>query len=77
MTDPPDVMITSADVAVRFGRTEVLQHVSGHVALGDSVTITGRSGSGKSTLYAVMAGTVFPTTGAVSVAGADLRRGRH
>lgn len=69
-------MISLVDVDVRFGQLDVLRQVSGIVEVGDYVTVTGRSGSGKSTLLNVMAGTVFPTSGTVVVAGADLRRAR-
>ena len=52
----------------------VLRGGSFNVAAGEWVALTGRSGSGKSTLLGVLAGLDRPTSGRVSVEGADLGR---
>ncbi|TAJ18858.1 MAG: amino acid ABC transporter ATP-binding protein [Dehalococcoidia bacterium] len=42
------------DVTKRFGRNEVLRHVTNHVADGEKVVVIGPSGSGKSTLLRIV-----------------------
>jgi len=48
---------------------QALSHVNFTVAAGDSLGIIGLNGSGKSTLLQIIAGTLQPTQGAVSVKG--------
>ncbi|WP_071517602.1 ABC transporter ATP-binding protein [Geitlerinema sp. PCC 9228] len=46
-----------------------LQNINLEVAWGETLGIVGRNGSGKSTLLQIIAGTLLPTTGEVSVGG--------
>lgn len=69
-------MIDSAGVAsfddatvVRFRET-LLPPVTGHVAAGEVLAITGANGSGKTTLLRLLAGMQRPTAGSVLVHGA-------
>lgn len=60
-----------------YGTTRVLEDIDLSVAPGEVVAIVGRSGSGKTTLLRLIAGTLTPTSGEVSLLGAspsDARR---
>ena len=46
-----------------------LQGINLSIAAGESVALVGRNGAGKSTLLGLVAGTVYPTLGSVSVSG--------
>ena len=46
-----------------------LKDVTFSIGAGESVAIVGRNGAGKSTLLGLLAGTVYPTLGSVSVTG--------
>src|SRR5262245_65724928 len=54
------------------GILTIVNGVSLDIAAGESVAIIGASGAGKSTLLALLAGLDTPTSGSISLAGADL-----
>lgn len=52
-----------------FSTFKALNSVSFSVSKGETVGIVGRNGAGKSTLLQIICGTLFPTTGEVSIRG--------
>ena len=57
--------LSFAQVCRRFGRLTVLGGVSGSVAPGQALLVTGRNGSGKSTLLRCLAGLLAPDSGTI------------
>lgn len=54
-----------------FGYVRALDGVDLRVEAGESVGLVGHNGAGKSTLMNVLAGTIVPDAGAITVAGSD------
>jgi heme exporter protein A len=57
--------LSFSGVRRRFGRLAVLTGVSGEVAAGQVLLVTGRNGSGKSTLLRCLAGLLLPDAGTI------------
>lgn len=55
-----------------FGALKVTQNVSLTISPGEATGILGPNGAGKSTLFAMIAGTLAPTSGAVAFMGKDI-----
>jgi putative ABC transport system ATP-binding protein len=62
----------SKTVSSPEGPLAILSDVTVAVRAGDTLAIVGASGAGKSTLLALLAGLDSPTSGRVSIAGADI-----
>ena len=67
-------MLHGHDLAFDYGATEVLRGVSIDVPADGFVGILGPNGSGKTTLLRMLAGTIRPSRGAVTLDGVDLTR---
>jgi putative ABC transport system ATP-binding protein len=71
-TGAPTVELRSVDFAYRTGG-QVLHDLSFVIPAGTSVAVVGETGSGKSTMAKLLARLADPTSGAVLIAGHDLR----
>ncbi len=66
------VKVEFQDIALAFGKTEVLRNISLAIEPGEFFALLGPSGSGKSTLLRVIAGFARPQSGRVLVDGKDI-----
>ncbi|PKK96403.1 MAG: hypothetical protein CVV58_06540 [Tenericutes bacterium HGW-Tenericutes-3] len=60
-------MINFKDVAVSFGKFNVLHHINFEINKGDFLHIIGPNGSGKTTLVKLLVGLLKPTNGQISI----------
>jgi iron complex transport system ATP-binding protein len=65
-------MLRASDLVVRFGAQPVLDRLSLEVQAGAVVGVLGPNGCGKTTLLRVLAGTLSPQAGRVTMDGRDL-----
>jgi len=65
-------MLRAIELTVAFGATRVLDRVSLDITAGALVGILGPNGSGKTTLLRVLAGTLAPQSGRVTLDGSDV-----
>src|SRR5688572_7757281 len=75
VTDVDPVLATSA-VTKRFGAVVAVDAVTLTVSAGERRAVIGPNGAGKSTLFALVAGTLSPSSGRVSLLGEDVTRDR-
>jgi len=68
----PRIVLSAIDITVAFGAQRVLDCVSIDVPQGALVGVLGPNGSGKTTLLRVMAGTLKPQSGRVTLDGQDI-----
>jgi iron complex transport system ATP-binding protein len=67
-------LLRAADVEFAYGQTPVLRGVSLEIPAGSFVGILGPNGSGKTTMLKVLAGTLKPSRGVVSIDDLDMSR---
>jgi len=68
------VRVEFHDIALAFGKTQVLRDIDLVIEPGEFFALLGPSGSGKSTLLRVIAGFAFPQSGQVLLDGQDISR---
>ena len=66
-TVQPDVLVRA--LTRRFGVRTVLHELSLSLAAGERLAVLGRNGAGKTTLLRCLAGSLLPSSGAVTVGG--------
>ncbi len=69
-----DDAIEISDLHFSYGDLEIFRGLSLRIARGKVVAILGASGSGKSTLLKIIGGQLYPSKGAVKVAGEDVHQ---
>ena len=72
-------MIELKNISIVFGQGTVnenraIENINLKVNEGDFITVIGSNGAGKSTLFNLIAGTLTPTSGSISVNGRDITR---
>jgi ABC-2 type transport system ATP-binding protein len=74
---PPakDVVVEVRDLVRRFGAFVAVDRVSFDVRRGEIFGLLGPNGAGKTTTFRMLCGLLSATSGSLTVAGADLRRG--
>ncbi len=76
MSDPESSPVLVAQgLSKRYGPTTVLRDVSMRLSPGRILALLGENGAGKSTFVKILSGAVVPTTGAVQVAGGQVKAG--
>jgi len=69
-----EVVVEVADLVKRFGDFIAVDRVSFQVRRGEIFGLLGPNGAGKTTTFRMLCGLSNPTSGALKIAGADLRR---
>jgi ABC-type branched-subunit amino acid transport system ATPase component/ABC-type branched-subunit amino acid transport system permease subunit len=70
-TEQRGAAVEAEDVVVTFGGNTALSHVSIHAKPGEILGLVGPNGAGKTTLFDVLAGSLRPDTGTVTIDGTD------
>jgi ABC-2 type transport system ATP-binding protein len=71
-----EAVIEVTDLVRRFGDFTAVDHVTFTVRRGEVFGLLGPNGAGKTTTFRMLCGLLAATSGALRVAGVDLRRGR-
>ncbi len=72
--DTSHCLLQATAIQVSYGETAALHAMDLNLSAGDTLGLLGLNGAGKSTLLKVIAGVLAPSSGTVSIAGADLQR---
>jgi len=75
--DRPASAIAVTHLVRRFGTVAAVDDVTFDVSYGSTTALLGGNGAGKTTTISILLGLLKPTSGSVSVLGADLLRDRY
>ncbi len=67
-----DLILSGSGLNKHFGSFHVVKNVSFELHAGEALGIVGPNGAGKTTLFSLVAGSLAPTSGAISLAGRDI-----
>lgn len=67
-----DAVLEAKNLVKRFGGVTAVDDVSLELYAGEVLAVIGPNGAGKSTLVNLLAGNLVPTTGSITIGGADL-----
>ncbi|RCK81740.1 MAG: ABC transporter, ATP-binding protein [Candidatus Ozemobacter sibiricus] len=70
--NPSDPVIVLKDIRKRYGTFEALKGIDLTIPAGELFGFLGPNGAGKTTLIRILTGILKPTTGTVTIGGADL-----
>ncbi|MEE2661504.1 MAG: ABC transporter ATP-binding protein [Pseudomonadota bacterium] len=71
------IVIKAKNLTKRFGEIVAINDISFVVRQGETVALLGGNGAGKTTTISILLGLLTPTSGTLSVLGADMSRKRH
>ncbi len=71
------IVIKAENLTKRFGDILALDDINFEVREGETVALLGGNGAGKTTTISILLGLLIPTSGNLSVLGADMSRNRH
>lgn len=66
------LLLQVTDLSKSYGAIKVTDRVSLSLATGEALGIIGPNGAGKSTLFNLIAGSVLPDEGSISLLGSDI-----
>jgi zinc transport system ATP-binding protein len=66
-------IIQATDLSFSYNGVPVIEHISFNIEKGDYVGIVGPNGGGKTTLLKILVGLLKPQTGAIKIAGKDIK----
>lgn len=75
--EPASPVLAVRDLVKRYRTVVAVDGIGFSVARGATVGLLGGNGAGKTTTIAMIMGLVLPTSGSISVLGADMIRHRH
>ncbi len=67
-----DLILSGSGLNKHFGSFHVVKNVTFELHAGEALGIVGPNGAGKTTLFSLVAGSLAPTSGAISLAGRDI-----
>ena len=74
---PTDAAIVVADLRKTYGAVEAVKGISFAVRRGTTTALLGGNGAGKTTTLSMLLGVLTPTSGRVTVLGAEMPQHRH